>query len=73
LRGEALARVGSTADNLGDEYKAEQRLRNTDGKEIAPSAGKGGTRSEGAVEDVSGEEAAKGTIPKARRRSCGRL
>jgi hypothetical protein len=39
---------------LGDEYKAEQRLRNTDGKEIAPSAGKGGTRSEGAVEDVKG-------------------
>ena len=29
------------AANLGDEDKAEQRPRNTDGKEIAPSAGKG--------------------------------
>ena len=30
------------AANLGDEDKAEQRPRNTDSKEIAPSAGKGG-------------------------------
>ncbi len=45
--------------------RTRQRPRNTDGKEIAPSAGKGGTRSEGAVEDVKGRSG-KGHNPKSK-------